>query len=219
MHVLLPASLTFCAFLCTGMGEAQAATPNDTLHVTKPRIRALKAGGRIVQFGGPHLAITYEQVIKGRISSAFSLGGRYYATPIQIGSYDPATQTVTVLTEGKREYTSLVAEAQIRYYALPGKQALTGLYAGLGIGVAYENFWRDYASFPGVADSFTEIHTPVSCRLGYQFRLGPRFLLECALGLDVNANPGAPKDPNRQWTFLTEAQVTSARSLQVGYRF
>jgi hypothetical protein len=173
----------------------------------------------IALFGGPHVAVGYERSITNRLSIIHALGGRHFTSPLQTITYDPSLGYYVAEVYGQRTYTSVLLSTQLRYYVLPRKHPFSGLYTAAGIGFTYEQFGTEYSATSGQAEQAIDIHTPFSFRVGSQFCIRKRLLIDLALGADLSADNDAPNDPYRQWAFATALLLSSTRHLQIGYRF
>jgi hypothetical protein len=105
------------------------------------------------------------------------------------------------------------ASAQLRYFLGRHPQPLTGVYAGLGIGLAHV---REVATRPqGTVEKRTRLLLYPQLLVGGQCVFGRHFLLDAFLGLGVAQRQDFAfvAHPRNVWDFY------AANGLQVGYAF
>jgi|GEM_PF-4281148 len=194
------------ALLPLGAHATPLARPDTT---GPPRTHALKLGLRTTTYQGLLPTVGYEWQLRPGLSLQTSLG---YNGSTWHGGYDyvNADNTITSyrFTQQERRFT---AAAELRYYFQRRRPALTGWYAGVGLTSTYTHLTFS----PSTLDQGTSGSVTLwpNLRLGRQWALGRRLLLDTFLGLDARQyNYYSPSWRNR-WQF------SGAAGVQLGYRF
>ncbi|SHJ22638.1 Outer membrane protein beta-barrel domain-containing protein [Hymenobacter daecheongensis DSM 21074] len=199
------------ALLATLPLAARATAPAqpDTTAAPAPRTHALKLGLRTTAGQGLLPTAGYEWQLRPRLSLQTSLG---YTGSTWHGGYSYVNDDYTI---SNYSYTlrarHLTAAAELRYYFQRTKPALLGWYAGVGLGTSYNQFTYAASNHPTTTTSSTLTIRP-QLRLGRQWSLGQRLLLDTYLGLDMNQQYFSRSWRNR-W------QATGVAGFQLGYRF
>jgi hypothetical protein len=199
-----------CALLLGTLPAGACPTQPDT---TAPALRpapSLKLG---VQTSNNGLlpTLSYERPLRPRLTLQASLGygahtfTEYYAQPLPDDPWHSASYA--------RRVRQSEARAQLRYYIGRHPKPLTGLYAGLGLGLA--RVWEEATRPLAAGQTRTRLQLFPQLQVGGQYVVGRHLLLDIFLGLGAAQQQDfafAPRS-GKFWDFY------AANGLQVGYAF
>ena len=211
---------TLAGGLLLSLGTLPALAAPRTTPATQPdttaapartgRAHAIKLGLQSSNYTGQRPTLGYEWALGRHLS--LETGGSYNGSTWRGGySYVNDDNSVTDYSYYQRT-RQVMGQLQARYYFQRRTPALIGWYAGLGLNTTYSYSFSTSTTQPA---GFTTHRLAVQpqLRLGRQWALGQRFLLDTFLGLDMNKLPGRLPSGRRPWV------ATPAAGFQLGYRF
>ncbi|WP_345114589.1 DUF3575 domain-containing protein [Hymenobacter algoricola] len=196
---------------CFGTLPVVAGTTQPDTTTARPgRHHSLKLGLHSSNYAGTLPTLGYEWTL-GRHLSLQTSASYYGSTWRNSYSLVNDDNTVTSFSSSHRE-RRVTGQVQARYYFQRHTPALVGWYAGLGLSTTYTYAFLSSDTQPAGTTTQSLMLQP-QLRLGRQWALGQRFLLDTYVGLDMNKTPGQLSSGRRPWI------ATPAAGFQLGYRF